>query len=181
MEETSNHLNINNSDIETHVLRFNNLDQHESPYRPIDMLLERFERKRYAVLGRPAEQMGDGTPLDNVDAFNITYLKVEPGKGLATHGHQTPEAFIVMQGKWRITMGPNSEQETIMYPFDIISVPPNVMHGAEVIGEETGWLMTINAGHGGAKLFLDANLVEELRAKGLDVSDVEIPGHSLNP
>ena len=50
MEETSNHLNINNSDIETHVLRFNNLDQHESPYRPIDMLLERFERKRYAVL-----------------------------------------------------------------------------------------------------------------------------------
>jgi hypothetical protein len=55
------------------------------------------------------------------------------------------------------------------------------MHGAEVIGEETGWLMTINAGHGGAKLFWDANLVEELRAKGLDVSDVEIPGHSLNP
>ena len=179
MEEKSSFPNTKKPDIEAHVLRFENLDQRESPYRPIDMLLERFERKRYAVLGRPAEQKGEATPLDNVDAFNITYLKVEPGKGLATHGHPTPEAFIVMQGTWRITMGLNSEQETIMYPFDIISVPPNEMHGAEVIGEETGWMMTINAGHGGAKLFWPPNLLEELRAKGADVSDVEIPGESV--
>ena len=179
MEESSSCPNINKSDIETYVLRFKNLDQRESPYRPIDMLLERFERKRYAVLGRPAEQSGEATPLDNVEAFNITYLKVEPGKGLATHSHTTPEAFFVMQGTWRITMGPNSEQETIMYPFDIISVPPNEMHGAEVIGQETGWLMTINAGHGGAKLFWPPNLLEELRAKGVDVPDVEIPGGSF--
>ena len=179
MEESSNSPNIKKVDIERHVLRFQNLDQRESPYRPIDMLLERFERKRYAVLGRPAEQRGEATPLDNVEAFNITYLKVEPGKGLAPHGHQTPEAFIVMQGTWRITMGLNSEQETIMRPFDIISVPPNELHGAEVIGEETGWLMTINAGHGGAKLFWPPNLLEELRAKGLEVSDVEIPGDSF--
>ncbi len=179
MEEKSSFPNTNKPDIEAHVLRFENLDQRESPYRPIDMLLERFERKRYAVLGRPAEQKGEATPLDNVDAFNITYLKVEPGKGLATHGHPTPEAFIVMKGTWRITMGLNSEQETIMYPFDIISVPPNEMHGAEVIGEETGWMMTINAGHGGAKLFWPPDLLEELRAKGADVSDVEIPGESV--
>ena len=66
-----------------------------------------------------------------------------------------------------------------MRPFDIISVPPNEMHGAEVIGEETGWLMTINAGHGGAKLFWPPNLLEELRAKGVEVSDVEIPGGSF--
>ena len=84
-----------------------------------------------------------------------------------------------MRGTWRITMGPNAEQETTMKPFDIISVPPNEMHGAEVIGEETGWMMTINAGHGGAKLFWPPDLVEELRANGADVSDVEIPGESL--
>ena len=53
------------------------------------------------------------------------------------------------------------------------------MHGAEVIGEETGWLMTINAGHGGAKLFWPSELLEELRAKGADVSNVEVPGASL--
>ena len=165
-------------DIEKYVLRFEDIEKRESSYRPIDMMLERFERKRYAVLGRPAEQKGEITPLDNVKEFNITYLKVEPGKGLATHGHQTPEAFIVMQGTWRVTLGINSEQEIILKPFDIISVPPNEMHGAQVVGEETGWVMTINAGHGGAKLFWPPNLLEELRNDGADVSDVEIPGAS---
>lgn len=166
-------------DIEAHVLRFSDIDQRESPYRPIDMMLERFDRKRYAVLGRPAEQKGEPTPLDQVEAFNITYLKIEPGKGLATHGHPTPEAFIVMRGRWKITLGMNAEQETILEPFDIITVPPDLMHGAEVIGDETGWIMTINAGHGGAKLFWPPDLVEELRATGVDVSNVEIPGESL--
>ncbi len=42
-------------DIEAHVLRFVDLPGRDSPYRPMDMLLERFERKRYAVVGRPAE------------------------------------------------------------------------------------------------------------------------------
>ena len=166
-------------DIEAHVLRFSDIDQRESAYRPIDMLLERFERKRYAVVGRPAEQKGESTPLDQVDAFNITYLKCEPGKGLATHGHQTPEAFIVMAGRWKITLGVHAEQETILGPFDIISVPPNAMHGAEVIGDETGWMMTINAGHGGAKLFWPPDLVAEIRATGADVSDVEVPGEAV--
>ena len=169
----------NQPDIEAHVLRFRDIEQRESPYRPIDMLLERFERKRYAVLGRPAEQKGEITPLDQVEAFNITYLKCEPGKGLATHGHSTPEAFIVMAGRWRITLGPHAEQETVLEPFDIISVPPNLMHGAEVVGEETGWMMTINAGHGGAKLFWPRELVEEIRATGADVSDIEVPGEGI--
>ena len=169
----------NAPDIEAHVLRFSEIDQRESPYRPIDMLLERFERKRYAVLGRPAEQKGEPTPLDQVEAFNITYLKCEPGKGLATHGHLTPEAFIVMAGRWKITLGLHAEQETILGPFDIISVPANQMHGAEVIGEEVGWMMTINAGHGGAKLFWPPDLVEEIRATGADVSDVEVPGEAV--
>ena len=168
----------NAADIEAHVLRFNEIDRRESSYRPIDMLLERFERKRYAVVGRPAEQKGTITPLDQVDAFNITYLKCEPGKGLATHGHSTPEAFIVMTGRWKITLGLHAEQETILEPFDIISVPPDEIHGAEVIGDETGWMMTINAGHGGAKLFWPPDLVKEIRATGADVSDVEIPGDS---
>ncbi len=79
-----------------------------------------------------------------------------------------------------MTLGIDSEQEIILKPFDIISVPPNEMHGAQVVGEETGWLMTINAGHGGAKLFWPPNLVEELRNNGADVSDVEIPGASTN-
>ncbi len=103
----SNAKDTTSPDIEAHVLRFSDLPGRESAYRPIDMLLKRFERKRYAVVSRPAEQNGRSTPLDQVDTFNITYLKCEPGMGLATHGHSTPEAFIVMAGRWKITFIPN--------------------------------------------------------------------------
>jgi len=145
-------------------------------HRPMDMLLPRFERKRYSVVGRPNEQSGARTPLDEVDAFNITYLMCEPGKGLATHAHATPEVFVVMAGTWSVTVGENAGQEVILEPRDIISVPPNTMHGAVNIGEEDGWLMTINAGQGGAKLYWAANLIEEIRSTGVQVAETEIPG-----
>ncbi len=74
-------------DMEAHVLRFRDLAGRESSYRPIDMLLSRFERDRYSVIGRPVEQNGPRTPLHEVDAFNVTYLKCAPGKGIGTHAH----------------------------------------------------------------------------------------------
>ena len=163
-------------DLEAHVLRFRDLAGHESSYRPIDMMLSRFERDRYSVIGRPAEQSGPGTPLGEVDAFNMTYLKCAPGKGIGTHAHATPEVFIVMVGRWSVTLGADAAHETILEPWDIISVPPNTMHGAVNIGEEDGWLMTINAGQGGAKLYWAANLIEEIRSTGVQVAETEIPG-----
>jgi len=162
--------------LEAHVLRFRDLAGRESSYRPIDMLLSRFERDRYSVIGRPTEQSGPRTPLDELDAFNVTYLKCAPGKGIGTHAHATPEVFIVMTGKWSITLGVDAEQESIVEPWDIIAVPPNAMHGAVNISEEDGWLMTINAGHGGAKLFWAPNLIEEIRSMGVNVEETEIPG-----
>lgn len=165
-------------DIEEYVLRVDNLDGRESPYRPVDMMLERFQRSRYSVVGRPAEQTGPLTPLEEVDAFNLTYLKCEPGKGIGTHAHATPELFIVMKGTWKIWLGENAGQETVIGPWDIISVPPNEMHGASNISDEEGWMMTINAGHGGAKIHWALNLVEELRASGHDVPDNEMPGET---
>ena len=165
-------------DLEAHVLRFRDIEGRESSYRPMDMLLSRFERKRYSVVGRPNEQSGPKTPLDEVDAFNITYLMCEPGKGLATHAHATPEVFVVMAGTWSVTVGENAGQEVILEPRDIISVPPNTMHGAVNVGDVEGWMMTINAstGHGGAKLFWPPDLVAEIRATGAAASDTEIPG-----
>ncbi len=167
--------------LEAHVLRFRDLAGRESSYRPIDMLLSRFERDRYSVVGRPAEQSGPRTPLAEVDAFNITYLKCAPGKGIGTHAHATPEVFIVMTGRWSVTLGVDAEQETILEPWDIISVPPNAMHGAVNISKQDGWLMTINAGQGGAKLFWSPNLIEEIRSTGVQVEDTEIPGATVAP
>ncbi len=166
-------------DLEAHVLRFRDLAGRESSYRPIDMLLSRFERDRYPVIGRPAEQSGPGTPPGEVDGFNVTYLKCAPGKGIGTHAHATSEVFIVMTGRWSVTLGADAGQETILEPWDIIAVPPNAMHGAVNIGAEDGWLMTINAGQSGAKLYWAPNLVEEIRSMGVTVEETEIPGATV--
>lgn len=165
--------------IEAHVLRFGGLGERESPYRPADTLLPRYERHRYSVVGRPAEQKGPLTPLEDVEAFNLTYLKCEPGKGIGTHAHATPEVFIIMEGTWRVTLGENAEQETLLDKWDIISVPPNAMHGAVNISDRDGWIMTINAGHGGARIHWARALVEEIRASGQEVPEAETPGESL--
>lgn len=146
------HKNETAANIERHLLRFDELDGHESPWQPIDTMIPRFERKRYSVIGRPAEGTGQGKSVDDIEAFNVTYLKCEPGKGIGGHAHATPEVFIPMSGRWSVTLGPEGEQETVMEPWDIISVPPGEMHGATNISDEVGWIMTINAGQGGAKI-----------------------------
>jgi quercetin dioxygenase-like cupin family protein len=164
------------ADIERHVLRFADLPGHESPWQPADMAVAKYDRKRYGVVGRPNESAKPGAGLDDVKAFNITYLRCEPGTGLGTHGHATPEVFIVMAGTWRITMGPNGEQATILKPFDIVSVPPDAMHGATNVGDEVGWIMTVNAGHGGAKIVWGPDVLAELAAAGKATVAAEQPG-----
>ncbi len=164
------------ADIERHVLRFRDLDGRESPWRPIDTMLSRFDRRRYSVIGRPAEGTGQGKSVDDIEAFNVTYLSCEPGKGIGGHAHATPEVFIPMTGRWSVTLGAEGGQEVILEPWDIISVPPDEMHGAVNISDETGWIMTINAGHGGARIRWAPDLLEEVRALGVDVSDAEQPG-----
>ncbi len=167
------------ADIEANVLRFRELPGREANWRPLDMELPRFERTRYAVAGRPRE--GTATSgLDALEAFNITYLKCAPGKGIGGHAHATPEVFIVMAGRWSVTLGPNGERSTILEPWDIISVPPDEMHGAVNISDQDGWIMTINAGHGGAKIRWAPAVLAELMARGVKVAAEEMPGEKTS-
>lgn len=172
--------NDSNMDIERCVMRFGGLDGKESAYKPIDMLLPQFDRRRFAVVGRPKETTENPSPLDTVDAFNLTYLECAPGKGIGTHAHATPELFIPMSGRWRVTLGENAEQETILEPWDIISVPPDEMHAATNISDETGWLMTVNAGFGGAKIRWASDVVEQVRELGHDAAEEEQPDENVS-
>jgi quercetin dioxygenase-like cupin family protein len=160
------------------VLRFRDLPGRESTWRPLDMELPEFERTRYAVAGRPREGTATSA-LDALQAFNITYLKCAPGKGIGGHAHATPEVFIVMSGRWSVTLGPDGEQSTILEPWDIIAVTPDEMHGAVNISDEDGWIMTINAGHGGAKIRWAPSVLAALAARGVDIAAEEMPGETL--
>jgi len=76
-----------------HLIRFKELDQHQSGFRPIDMALARFDRRRFSVIGRPSEATSDSKSLNSVEAFNMVYVQCDPGKGIGLHKHNTAEIF----------------------------------------------------------------------------------------
>jgi quercetin dioxygenase-like cupin family protein len=159
-------------ELEAGIIRFQDLDSRKSSFRPRDMLLPRFERDRYAVIGRPGEGSTKGTSLGDIDAFSVVYLRCEPGMGLASHAHQSAEVFIVMSGQWEIDV---EGTKTVLNPWDVISVTPDVLHGARNISDQPAYIMAINEGRSGVPIRLDPTILAELHAAGHAVSDPEYP------
>ena len=160
------------AELEKLIIRFKDLESRKSAFRPRDMLLKRFERDRFSVVGRP----GEGSSIDKssgaVDAFSVVYARCEPGKGIAPHAHDSSEVFIILSGTWEVSSG---EARTRLQPFDVISVPPGAMHGLINVGTQTGLAMAINEGKAGVAIRLAPEILAELRANGHDVADVEYP------
>jgi quercetin dioxygenase-like cupin family protein len=159
-------------ELETSIIRFDGIGARKSSYRPRDMLLPRFERDRYSVIGRPGEGSTKGTALGDVKGFSVVYLRCEPGKGLASHAHQSAEVFIVMSGQWEIDV---QGTKTVLNPWDVISVTPDVFHGARNISDQPACIMAINEGHAGVPIRLDPAILAEIGAAGHIVSDPEYP------
>ena len=156
---------------ERQVIRFEDLNGRESPFHPFDMVLERFQRRRYAVVGRRTEKTATGSGPGEVDDFSVVYIAAAPGKGIGSHAHATPEVFIVMGGE--------SPAELEVGPWDVVAVPPDVFHSAVNIGETEGWILAINTGGDGAPIQWDPALIAEIRAQGLTVEATELPGAAL--
>jgi quercetin dioxygenase-like cupin family protein len=165
-------------ELEANIIRFDAIGERRSPYRPRDMKLPRFERERYSIIGRPAEGSTKGKALGDVTAFSVVYLRCEPGKGLASHAHASAEVFVVMSGQWELDV---EGTRTVLNPFDVISVPPDLFHGARNIGDAPGVMMAINEGQTGVPIRLDPAILAELAAAGHVVSDPEYPPAAAPP
>ena len=160
------------TELESNIIRFNEIDGRKSHFRPRDMLLPRFERDRFSVIGRPAEGSTKGTALGDVKAFSIVYLRCEPGTGIGSHAHASAEVFVVMSGQWEMDV---EGTKTIVNPFDVISVPPDLFHAATNVSDQTAVMMAINEGQTGTPIRLDPALLAELAAAGHVVADPEYP------
>ena len=169
---------ISHKDLEKYFIRYSELDSHQSSFHPFDTRLERYQRTRYSVVGRPKEGTKDGKYHDEGAGFSVVYLKIDAGKGVGMHSHASSEVFIPMSGKWRVQI--EGGMESVAFPWDVLSVPPNLLHGLENISENTAFIMAINSGNTGATIRLSTELIEELRSNGEDVSDIEIPGESIS-
>ena len=159
-------------ELESCIIRFDDLDKRKSHFRPRDMLLPRYERDRYSVIGRPAEGSTGGKSTADVKAFSVVYLRCEPGKGIGAHAHASAEVFIVMSGQWEVDV---EGTRTVLNPWDVISVTPDIFHSAVNISDKPAYIMAINEGQTGAPIRMDPALLAEIRAAGHQVSDPEYP------
>ena len=80
-------------------------------------------------------------------------VKAKPGNGPAYHTHDYIEAFMPLRGSWRFYWGEDADtvdDETVIHEWDLISLPPKLWRGFEVVGgsgEEEGWILGILEEH----------------------------------
>ena len=124
------------------------------------------------MIGRPAEGSTKGKALGEVKVFSIVYLRCEPGNGLASHAHASAEVFVVLSEQWEIDA---QGSKTVLNPFDVISVPPDLFHGARNIATEPDVMMAINEGQAGVPVGLDPAILGELVLGGAMTNEARCP------
>lgn len=167
-------------EMEKFVIRFTDLPNRVSPVRLLDMALPECERKRYPVVGRSTEQNWFDKKVGEVESFNLNFISCEPNCGIGLHAHESDEAFVILTGNWRISFGESTPSEIELQPFDVVSVPPNIMHGATNISDSTAFLLAIQGAHRGATIEWSQQLVDRVREIGIGATSIEHPGSKID-
>ncbi len=143
-----------------------------SPVAFVDTRLPGHERDIYNVIGAGVTEDANLKPaITAVEGFNITYSAAEPGKGAALHSHPTVEVFIPMSGKWSVYWGDEGENEVILGPWDVVSVPVGVMRGFKNVGAEHAFLMAIIGGTNSGKVDWAESVLERAAKTGLKLDE----------
>ena len=138
----------------------------------VDTKLPGHERDIYNVIGAGVTEDAALRPaISAVEGFNITYSSAEPGKGAALHSHPTVEVFIPMSGKWSVYWGDDGENEVILEPWDVVSVPVGVMRGFKNVGTEHAFLMAIIGGTDAGKVDWAESVLSRAAKTGLALDD----------
>ena len=156
---------IARAEVLARVARFDQLEFSESAF--IDSLLPEFKRKIINVIGPGVTEDPTLEPaITAVEGFNVTMVKAEKGKGASLHGHTTAEVFVALSGRWAIFWGDQGENEIVLEPFDIISVPVGVDRGFRNVSEGEQVLMAVVGGDDAGKVSWPERLVERVAALG---------------
>ena len=104
-------------------------------------------KENYCIIGKGVSQDSrQPVHIRKTDGFHIGAAGQPPGIVNSLHTHFSAEIFMIFKGKFRIFWGSDGENEAVLGPGDIISVPVNCFRGFEVIGDNNGFLFTVLGG-----------------------------------
>ena len=104
-------------------------------------------KENYCLIG-PGVSQNPRQPIHilETNGFNVGAAGQPPGILNSLHSHFSAEIFIVFKGQFRIYWGPDGENEAVIGPGDIISVPIHCFRGFEVVGEDYGFIFVVLGG-----------------------------------
>ena len=114
----------------------------------IDVRLPRsIGKASYSFIGPGVSQNVDQSiNIQEPHGFNLGAASMASGGVNNQHLHFTAEVLICTRGRWRITIGENSEQSLEIGPGDIFSAPTWAFRGFENLGDDDGWLFVALGG-----------------------------------
>lgn len=144
----THHPRISNEQMQRdYIVRFDELKEHGIPLMFIDSILPGHQRMNYAVIGDTASENPEFEPAITVPhRFQVGMGFAAPGNGPAFHTHDYVEMFLILEGQWRFYWGNNPdtvEGEASLGKWDMITLPPRLYRGFEVVGETVGWFFAV--------------------------------------
>lgn len=94
-------------------------------------------------------QLSPKPPVVGGDAgvFRLGIVTCPPGNGPGLHVHwKTHETFMALTGKWEVLWGDKGEEKTVIEPFDLIAVPPQVTRTFINVSDADAHLLVIIQG-----------------------------------
>ena len=147
-EQTPEHNEL--GPMEGRISRFHELLERPNPMMFIDSPLPHHQRLNYAVIGDTAGENPEVEPMiASPHRFQIGMVKAEPGNGPAYHTHDYVECFVPLtEHKWRFYWGESEDKvdgETILGKWDLISLPPKLWRGFELLESEAepAWIFAV--------------------------------------
>jgi uncharacterized RmlC-like cupin family protein len=138
----------------------------------IDAVLPEFQREIFSIIGGGVmEDAQVVPPITAVEGFHLSIVKCGAGKGTGLHNHRTVEVFIPLTGRWSIHWGSNAENEVILGPYDVASVPISVMRGFRNVSDEEGLLLVVVGGTDPGQVEWTGDVLSAVQKKGFGFNE----------
>ena len=142
--------------MKSRIARFKDLKSTKSQHGanigvPVEVLEMITAKTTYNIMspGKLGGQLSPNPPVLGGDAgvFRLGMVTCPPGNGPGLHVHwKTHETFMALTGKWEIQWGDEGQEKTVIEPYDLIAVPPEVTRTFKNVSDADAHLLVVIQG-----------------------------------
>jgi len=112
----------------------------------LDSYINGFQRTTTLFFGRIVSNPDDMPAFRDPLGYNMTYNAMASGNGNALHRHNSVEIFVALDAPFELAYGSNGEYKALLQPWDLVSVPAEVIHSYKNMGQDGGQILTFLCG-----------------------------------